>query len=341
MDLVAFTRKLVDIESITGNEGPVGNFLADELEKLGLKVSKMPVAALAGSDAAAGRERFNVVATWPEEPRPSVVFSTHMDVVPPYFASSEDEDNIYGRGACDAKGIITAQVAAALQLRSEGINVGLLYVAGEERDSAGAMEANKYPIGSRFLINGEPTDSRLGLASKGVLRAEITARGRAAHSAYPELGESAIEKLLDALAKVRSIPLPVNEEIGACTLNIGIIEGGRATNVIPDFAKAQLMYRLVGPAAPLREAVLQAVGSLAEVTFPLEIPFLKFRIVPDVPTMVAKFTTDIPLLSAWGEPLLLGPGSINVAHTEREFISKKELHEAVELCCGVARKLMA
>lgn len=341
MDLVAFTRKLVDIESITGNEGPVGNFLADELEKLGLKVSKMPVAALAGSDAAAGRERFNVVATWPEEPRPSVVFSTHMDVVPPYFASSEDEDNIYGRGACDAKGIITAQVAAALQLRSEGINVGLLYVAGEERDSAGAMEANKYPIGSRFLINGEPTDSRLGLASKGVLRAEITARGRAAHSAYPELGESAIEKLLDALAKVRAIPLPVNEEIGACTLNIGIIEGGRATNVIPDFAKAQLMYRLVGPAAPLREAVLQAVGSLAEVTFPLEIPFLKFRIVPDVPTMVAKFTTDIPLLSAWGEPLLLGPGSINVAHTEREFISKKELHEAVELCCGVARKLMA
>jgi acetylornithine deacetylase len=187
MDPVALTRQLIDIESITGNEAPVGNVLARELAALGLNVTKMPVPLPVGSDATLHRERFNVLATWPDEPRPAIVFSTHTDTVPPFIPSSEDADNIYGRGSCDAKGIIAAQVAAALRLHDEGINVGLLYVAGEERDSAGAIEANKHPIGSRFLINGEPTENRLGLASKGTLRVEIVSRGRAAHSAYPEL----------------------------------------------------------------------------------------------------------------------------------------------------------
>ncbi len=341
MDPVALTRQLIDIESITGNEAPVADFLARQLSALGLAVNKMPVPLPAGSDATPHRERFNVLATWPEEPKPAVVFSTHTDTVPPFIPSSEDADNIYGRGSCDAKGIIAAQVAAALRLRSEGINVGLLYVAGEERDSAGAITANQQPISARFLVNGEPTDNRLGVASKGALRLEIICHGRPAHSAYPELGESAIDKLLEAIARVRAIPLPVNEEVGPCTVNIGVIEGGRAPNVIPDFAKAQLMYRLVGPGDNLRKAIIEAVGSLGEVKFPLELPFLKFRTVPGIPTMVASFTTDIPALTNWGEPLLLGPGSIHVAHTEREFISKKELFEAVDLYCDVARKLLA
>jgi acetylornithine deacetylase len=340
MDPVALTRQLIDIESITGNEAPVGNVLVGELSALGLNVTKMPVPLPVGSDATEHRERFNVLATWLGEPRPSIIFSTHMDTVPPFIPSSEDAGNIYGRGSCDAKGIIAAQVAAALRLHDEGIKVGLLYVAGEERDSAGAMEANKHPIGSRFLINGEPTDNRLGVASKGTLRVEIVSRGRAAHSAYPELGESAIDKLLEALRRLRAMPLPVNEEVGPCTMNIGVIEGGRAPNVIPDFAKAQLMYRLVGPGAELRKNIVDAVGDLGEVKFVLEIPFVRFRTVPEIPTMVAAFTTDVPVFTNWGEPLLIGPGSIHVAHTEREFISKQELLEAVELYCEIARKLV-
>jgi acetylornithine deacetylase len=339
MDPVALTRQLIDIESITGNEAPVGNVLVGELAALGLNVTKMPVPLPVGSDATEHRERFNVLATWPGEPHPAIVFSTHIDTVPPFIPSSEDGENIHGRGSCDAKGIIAAQVAAALRLHEEGLNVGLLYVAGEERDSAGAIEANKHPIGARFLINGEPTENRLGVASKGTLRVEIVSRGRAAHSAYPELGESAIDKLLEALRRLRAMPLPVNEEVGPCTMNIGVIEGGRAPNVIPDFAKAQLMYRLVGPADELRNAIVEAVSDLGEVKFVLEIPFVRFRTVPDIPTMVAAFTTDVPALSNWGEPLLIGPGSIHVAHTEREFISKKELLEAVELYCEIARKL--
>ncbi len=340
MDPVALTRQLMDIESITGNEAPVGNLLAGELAVLGLNVIKMPVPLPVGSDATSHRERFNVLAAWPDEPHPAVVFSTHLDTVPPFIPSSEDADNIYGRGSCDAKGIIAAQVAAAMRLHDEGVHVGLLFVAGEERDSAGAIEANEYPIGSRFLINGEPTQNHLGLASKGALRVEIVSRGRAAHSAYPELGESAIEKLLEALRHVRAIPLPVSEEVGPCTVNIGLIEGGRAPNVIPDFAKAQLMYRLVGPAEELRKQILDAVGDLGEVNFVLEIPFIRFRTVPDIPTMVAAFTTDVPVFTNWGEPLLIGPGSIHVAHTEKEFISKAQLFEAIDLYCEITRKLV-
>ncbi len=339
MDSVAFTRQLIDIESITGNEAPVGNLLAGELAALGLNVIKMPVPLPVGSDATEHRERFNVLAAWPEEAHPAIVFSTHMDTVPPFIPSSEDGENIYGRGSCDAKGIIAAQVAAALRLHDEGLHVGLLFVAGEERDSAGAIEANQYPIGSRFLINGEPTENRLGLASKGALRVEIVSHGRAAHSAYPELGDSAIDKLLEALRRVRAIELPVNEEVGPSTMNIGVIEGGRAPNVIPDFAKAQLMYRLVGPADGLRKAIVDAVADLGEVKFVLEIPFIRFRTVPDIPTMIASFTTDVPVFTNWGEPLLIGPGSIHVAHTEKEFISKAQLFEAIDLYCEIARKL--
>jgi acetylornithine deacetylase len=338
MDAIALTRQLVDIESITGNEAAVGEFLLRELAALGFSARKMPVPFPPESTSQAG-ERFNVVAAWPQQPRPTVVFSTHMDTVPPFIASSEDAERIHGRGACDAKGIIAAQIAAAVRLRDEGIHVGLLYVVGEERDSLGAETANRHPVRAKFLVNGEPTDNMLARASKGSLRVELTATGRMAHSAYPELGESAIDKLLEALARLRAMPLPVVEDVGPSTLNIGLIEGGRAPNVIPDFARAQLQYRLVKPSDALRKQIQAAVAGLAQAEFVLEIPFVRLRTLTGFPTMVAAFTTDIPRLSAWGEPLLLGPGSIHVAHTAGEYIEKRQLREAVELYCRVAREL--
>jgi acetylornithine deacetylase/succinyl-diaminopimelate desuccinylase-like protein len=329
MDVFGFTRQLIDIESITGNELNVGEFLFHELTALGMHAEK--------SEAAPNR--FNVLATCAEVPSPDVVLSTHMDTVPPFIPSSEDDAHIYGRGSCDAKGIIAAQIAAALRLRDEGIHIGLLFLVGEERDSTGALVANKEPRGSRFLINGEPTENKLGVASKGALRVELTAHGRMAHSAYPELGESAVDKLLDALRRLREMPLPVNPRVGPCTLNIGTIEGGRAPNVIPDHARAQLLYRLVGPTQELRDQVSAAVSGLADVDFSLEIPLVKLRTVPGIPTMVAAFTTDIPALTNWGEPLLIGPGSIHVAHTEHEYIEKKQLLEAIDLYCNIVRQL--
>jgi acetylornithine deacetylase len=332
MDVVSLTRQLIDIESITGNERRVGEFLLDYLSSLGYHVRAVPVET----------GRFNVLAVLPEEQHPEVFFSTHMDTVPPFLPSSEDDQRIYGRGACDAKGIIAAQIAAAETLRKEGQGAGLLFLVGEERDSLGAKVANQQPAqGARFLINGEPTENRLALASKGALRVQLVARGRMAHSAYPELGESAIDKLLEALARLRAMPLPSDPEIGPTTLNIGWIEGGRAPNVISDHARAQLLYRLVAPAEALRQQIVQTVGGLVEVEFVLEIPFVRLRGVDGLPTMIAAFTTDIPALENWGEPLLLGPGSIHVAHTEHEHVEKAQLREAVELYASVARKLAA
>jgi acetylornithine deacetylase len=331
MDVVALTRKLVDIESITGNEATVGEALCRELSQLGYQVRKMAVEG----------ERFNVLATVPGQEQPAVVFSTHMDTVPPFIPSSEDATRVYGRGSCDAKGIIAVQIAAAEKLRCEGTNVGLLFLVGEERDSQGAKKANQQPIGSRFLINGEPTENHLALASKGTLRIELVASGRMAHSAYPELGESAIDKLIVALTRLRAMPLPVSADMGPCTLNIGLIEGGRAPNVIPDHAKAHLLYRLVGPTEELKREIVTTVGELAQVDFYLEIPFMRFRSVDGLPTMVAAFTTDIPALDKWGEPLLIGPGSIHVAHTDGEYVEKRQLAEAVELYCGITKTLLA
>ena len=329
MDLFALTRKLVDIESITGNETAVGETLADELRRLGYKVEEMPVE----------RHRFNVWATWPSEPNPAVVLSTHMDVVPPFIPSSETEDRIYGRGSCDAKGIIAAQIGAAQKLKSAGIHVGLLFLVGEERDSQGAQVANQQPRAAKFLINGEPTENKLALASKGTLRVEVIAKGKMAHSAYPELGESAIEKLLEALERVRKITLPVSAKAGQCTMNIGLIEGGRAPNVIPDHAIAHLLYRLVGPTDDLRRHITDAVAGKAEAYFPLEIPYMEMTTVPGIETMIAAFTTDVPALTNWGKPVLIGPGSIHVAHTEGEYIEKKQLLDAVDLYASIVRQL--
>lgn len=329
MDLFALTRRLIDIESITPNEPAVGDFLHDELQRRGLQATKMRVEG----------SRSNVLATWPEQAHPDIVFSTHMDTVPPFIPSSEDDLRIFGRGSCDAKGIIAAQVLAAERLHAENIHVGLLFLVGEERDSIGAKVANVLPIGSRFMINGEPTDNRLAVATKGALHVELVARGKMAHSAYPELGESAIDKLVEALHRLHAMRLPEAPDVGPCTKNVGSIQGGRAPNVIPDFARADLFYRLVGPADELRRDITAAVGNLAEVRFNRETPFMRLRTLDGLPTMVAAFTTDIPSLPDWGEPLLLGPGSIHVAHTEGEHIEKKQLLEAVDLYTAVAKRL--
>jgi len=334
MNVYELTRALVDIESISDNESAVAEYLLAHLRKL----AEATGGQVQAMEAEPGRA--NVLAWWGE---PRVTLSTHMDTVPPFFPSREDDEFVWGRGACDAKGIIAAMIAAAEKLLAAGTeNFALLFVVGEERNSAGAMAASRQPRGSRYLVNGEPTENKLALASKGTLRLELIARGRMAHSAYPELGESAIEKLLDALDAIRRVPLPKDELLGPSTLNIGTISGGRAPNVIPDAAKAELLVRLVGDPAPVREALARAVGTRAELREVLYIPVIHFASVDSLPTTVVSYTTDVPVFGrSWGEPLLLGPGSIHVAHTSEERISKRELAQAVELYAEVVKRLLA
>lgn len=338
IDPIRFTRQLVEIESTTYNEGAVGDFLAAYLAGRGWDVEKTTVAQPA--DSGSDSPRWNVYGGKAGQ-TPDLVFSTHMDTVPPYMPFSEDDDFIYGRGVSDAKGIIASQLAAAEALRAQGFAVGVLFVSGEERDSAGAKAANLAPKGSKFLINGEPTDNRIALASKGALRTIVRATGKMAHSAYPELGDSAIHKLIAALTKILALSLPVNPDVGDTTVNIGQIHGGHAPNVIADVAEAQILVRLVGPSEPVRKAIVEAVGDLAEVSFTLELKFVRLQAVEGLPTMIARFATDIPELSNWGTPVLLGPGSIHVAHTPHERLAKKELLEAVELYIQVGRRLLA
>jgi len=333
MDVFALTRALIDIESVTANEEAVGQYLYDCLASLasrfGGRVERMEVEP----------RRFNVFAQWGE--RLAVTLSTHMDTVPPFFASREDSDHIWGRGACDAKGIIASMIAAAEGLLQAGQrNFGLLFVVGEERNSAGAYHAAKQPRGSQYIINGEPTENKLALGSKGALRYEVRATGRMAHSAYPELGDSAIHKLVDALAAMRGVPLPVDELLGASTLNIGTIQGGRAPNVIADEAQADVLIRLVGDSASTRRAMASAVEGRAELREVLEIPALRLGSLNGMETTVVAYTTDIPAFSGqWGKPFLIGPGSIQVAHTLEERVPKQQLAEAAELYRQMVVKL--
>ncbi|MBZ5539542.1 MAG: M20/M25/M40 family metallo-hydrolase [Acidobacteriia bacterium] len=334
MNLFELTRALVDIDSVTNHEQQVGDFLLRHLSPL--------VNSFGGhlEQMEAGPQRNNVFACWGQ---PVVTLSTHMDTVPPFFASREDDGFLWGRGACDAKGIVAAMIAAAEKLLAGGTrNFGLLFVVGEERNSAGAQAAAANPRGSRFLINGEPTENRLALGSQGALRYEITAQGKLAHSAYPELGHSAIHALLDVLHDIRQIPLPEDPLLGRSTLNIGTISGGRAPNVVADHAQAEIMFRLVGDPAELRTAVSAAAANRAEAREVLYTPALRLAALEGLPTTVVAFTTDIPTFAgAWGTPFLIGPGNIHVAHTAEERISKKELSEAVEIYARMVKQLLA
>jgi len=282
--------------------------------------------------------RSNVYAVFGE---PFVTLSTHMDTVPPFVPSREDDEFIWGRGACDTKGIIACMITAAEQLLAEGTrNIALLFVVGEERNSAGAYYAAKHPKGSQYIVNGEPTGNHLALGGKGALRYELVAHGKMAHSAYPELGESAIDKLLDVLDSIRRVPLPVDEILGPSTLNIGTIHGGRAPNVIPDEARAEIFIRTVGDSASTMKALEEAVAGRVELNFVLEIVALRLKAVAGLPTTVVAYATDIPAFAGqWGEPLLLGPGTIHVAHTLHEHVPKKQLIEAIELYKQIVRQL--
>jgi acetylornithine deacetylase len=328
--LFRFLRELVDVDSTTGREGEVGERVAAFLERAGgFQVERWPVEP----------GRVNVFARHSAAAPLHVVLSTHLDTVPPFFPSREDARAIYGRGACDAKGIVAAMVFAALALARAGDDgFGLLFVVGEERNSAGALAANLRPQGARWLINGEPTDSRLIQAGKGVLRLNLAAHGRCAHSAYPELGESAIVKLLDGLDRLRRLPLPADPVLGPTTLNIGTLRGGRAPNVIPDEAEAEVMIRLVADSAPLKAQIADALAPTGvEHDAVLEFPPIRLETAPGFATGIVAFGTDIPNLGAWGRPILFGPGSIHVAHTPDEFIAKAELTAAVDAYARLVR----
>ncbi|MGB9433940.1 MAG: M20/M25/M40 family metallo-hydrolase [Candidatus Acidiferrum sp.] len=335
MDCFALTRALVDLDSTTGQEKPVVDYLFSHLSKIAVQHN----GRLERMNAAP--ERDNLLLTFGE---PVVTLSTHMDTVPPYFSSSDDGTHIRGRGACDAKGILVAMIASAESLLAAGTrNFALLFVVGEERDSAGAKAAAASPRGSRFLINGEPTQNRLALGSKGALRYEIAAQGKLAHSAYPELGHSAIHLLLDALRDIRAIPLPSDAILGQSTLNVGTIHGGRAPNVVADEARAEIMFRLVTDAGPLRAAVAQtAAEHKVEAQEVLHSSAVHLGSVEGLPTTVVAFTTDIPMFNGtWGKPFLLGPGSIHDAHTAEERIDKKELSDAVGIYRRMVGQLLA
>jgi acetylornithine deacetylase len=329
MNLFELSGKLIDIESITGNENRIAFFLRDYLSGLGYRVSMQEAAP----------DRFNVQAFLEQ---PLVVFTTHLDTVPPFIPFHEDEHYIYGRGACDAKGIMAAQIEAAETLRAGGESrFGLLFVVGEERNSAGALLANKNPPGSKYYIDGEPTGNRLALASKGSLRVEVIAHGRSAHSAYPEQGESAILKLIDVLQDIRNMDLPSDPEFGNSTCNIGVIEGGTKPNVIPDFARAEVMFRSVEPVEMLKERLTAVVAGRCEIQHRFEVPIVRMGVLPGFETTVVSFASDVPFLDRWGKPFLVGPGSILDAHTDHERLSKRELLAGAGLYVRLARRLLA
>jgi acetylornithine deacetylase len=328
-DVESLTRALVDIDSTTGREQDIAEWLSAFLLDRDYRITEQPIAD----------GRFNVFAHLDAAPR--VVFSTHFDCVPPYMPFRQERGMLFGRGSCDAKGILAAQVMAVEHLRASGESrVAMLFVAGEERGSDGARVANDHaPDGVTFLINGEPTDNRLGLATRGVLRVRLRARGRAAHSSFPELGESAIDKLLDALMVLRGVALPEDALLGRTHYTVGLIEGGVAPNVVSPHASAELLFRIVGESAPVREA-LHVIEQLVTIEPVLDMPAVRLHTLPGFETAVFPYTTDVPLLTRWGTPLLLGPGSIHVAHTDDEHVSIDELKQAVELYERVARQLL-
>ena len=329
-EVEGLTRALVDIDSTTGREQEVGGWLSAFLRQRGYRVTEQPVAD----------GRFNVFAQL--DAPPLVVFSTHFDCVPPFVPSREEGGVVFGRGSCDAKGILAAQVMAVERLRASGeARVAMLFVAGEERGSDGARVANSHaPDGVKFLINGEPTDNRLGIATRGVLRVRLRARGRAAHSSFPELGDSAIDKLLDALMVLRGVAMPEDAVLGRTHYTVGLIEGGVAPNVVSPHASAELLFRIVGESAPVR-AALHVIEQLVAIEPVLDVPAVRMHTLPGFDTAVFPYTTDIPLLTRWGTPLLIGPGSIHVAHTDDEHVAIDELRHAVELYERIARQLLA
>jgi len=329
-DPIALLRALIDIPSTTWEEGPVCDAVAATLEGAGFAVERQPVSP----------GRFNVIARVGD---PLVTLSTHLDCVPPHLPSSETADRVLGRGACDAKGLIAAQIFAALKLRDEGVSdFGLLFLVGEEEGGDGAKVANLTPGRNRFIVNAEPTDFKQAVAGKGVLRITLHAKGRAAHAAYPELGESAVLKLLDVLAELRSASWPEDPVLGPTTMNIGTLRAGLKANVIPPQAAAEVMFRTVTPSSEVQAMVETIASDRVSIEPGSTSEPIHLKVIPGFGRgeIVVRFGTDIPYLGAWGQPMLFGPGSIHDAHTAHEFILKSDLLEAVEVYAGLVKSLL-
>jgi acetylornithine deacetylase len=330
MDPLELTRALVALDTPTGQERAATDFLEGALRRAGYTTIRQPVSS--------GRD--NLLAY--REP-PELVFSTHVDCVPPYVPLAEDAESIHGRGSCDAKGVAAAMIAAAECLASRGVRgIGLLFLVGEENGSDGARAAADFGPRGRFLINGEPTENRLSIGQKGSLRVDLHATGRAAHSAYPDEGASAIAALLDTIERIRQMPLPHDPLLGPSTLNVGLINGGVAPNVLAPQAGAQILIRIVEPTGLLKERIRGLLAPGVSVSFPVELPFHKGGIAPaGWDTTVVSYASDLPFLAAWGERYQLGPGTIKVAHTAREHIRKADLLRGVELYVRLATDLLA
>jgi acetylornithine deacetylase len=330
MDALELTRSLVALETPTGSENAATTFLEETLRRAGYKTVRQSVTA--------GRDNL-----YAYREAPALVFSTHVDTVPPYIPLREDTDSIHGRGSCDAKGLAAAMVAASERLAARGERrIGLLFLVGEENGSDGARAAADLGPKGRFLINGEPTENRLSVGQKGSLRVDLTAVGRAAHSAYPDEGISAIAALLDSIERIRRLPLPQDSLLGQSTLNLGLISGGVAPNVIPPAATAQLLIRTVEPSEPLKAAIRAALAPGVSAEFPVELPFFKGGTAPEGwDTTVVSYASDLPFLSAWGERYQLGPGTIRVAHTSHEHIRKVDLLRGVDLYERLASDLLS
>ena len=316
-DPVELAVALMSIDSTSGSEGAVIDFTASLLERDGWQVTRIPVT----------EGRTNLYAH--DGGQPVVTLSTHLDTVPPYIPPRVEGETLWGRGACDAKGIAASMICAATRLRARGVAAGLLFVVGEEVSHDGAHAANGFATASRVLINGEPTEGRLATGTKGALRFTLRTRGRPAHSAYPELGESATAALVRLLAELESLPLPDDPVLGQTTINIGRLSGGVADNVMAPWAEARLMARLVTPAAELLELLTRWVGDRADLEPGITVPPVRLGTLPGFETGVVAFATDIPALANWGTPYLYGPGSIHHAHRDDEHIGLGELRAAV------------
>ncbi|MFC1501954.1 M20/M25/M40 family metallo-hydrolase [bacterium] len=329
MNLFELTKKLISIPSPTGKEQKVTQFIKDYLETAGFIVRLQDVVD----------GRCNLYAYIDE---PIIVFTTHMDTVSPIISTGEDEEFLFGRGACDAKGSLAAQIKAAEQLQKQGLkDVGLLFLIGEESGSNGARAANTLDNKCKYFINGEPTDNKLAVASMGALRIELETTGRTAHSAHPEQGESAIVKLLNILTDLQKTDYPIKEDLGETTLNIGVIKGGTHANVVADQAHAEMMFRTVNDAATLKNLIENVIAKRADIQYKYESDPVYMESIEGFETSVVSFTTDVPILTNWGQPFLLGPGSILDAHTAGEKIEKQELNKAVDLYIKLVCQLLS
>jgi acetylornithine deacetylase len=332
-DVVALAEWLMAIDSTSGAEASLLDAFAVALAGRGWRTTRIPVSA----------GRSDLLAT--SGSGPYVTLSTHLDTVPPFLAPRRAGGRLYGRGACDAKGIAAAMVCAAERLRANGEPIALLFVVGEETTHDGAHAANDWAIATGFesvaLVDGEPTESTLALGTKGAMRVILRTQGEAAHSAYPHLGRSATMALVQLLAGLEALPMPSDPLLGETTINIGKLSGGVADNVVAPSAEARLMARLVSEPDEVWERLARWSAGRATLERSIEISPARLGSVPGYPTSVVAFATDIPAMPAWGRPYLFGPGSIHVAHRDDEFVEIAELERAVTTYASLAREIRA